>query len=227
MKVEKLSENKIRITLTVEELENRDISLRDIEKDSNLAKDLFIDLIEESNLEDDFEFDNSQLFIEASSDNNNLFIVTITKVDNIPELKKYSLIEKNMNNSLKKVSNKKRKNNTSPKVSQTAKRKDDLANYVVDSSIYLFHNMDTLLELCDVMKKERLFLGKNSLYRYQNEYFIIFSPSAIHNKRFLKTYIFLSEYCDNYYSYDIYSTLIEEKAELILSNNALQKLIKI
>ena len=92
MKVEKINENKIRITLTFEELENRQISLKDIEKNSSLAKNLFIDLIEESNLDEDFIIDDSQLFIEASSDNNELFIVTITKIDNIPELKKYALL---------------------------------------------------------------------------------------------------------------------------------------
>ena len=75
MKVEKLSDNKVRITLTFEELEKRKISLSDIEKNSTIAKDLFIDLLEESNLDSEFVIDDSHLFIEASSDNNNLFIV--------------------------------------------------------------------------------------------------------------------------------------------------------
>ena len=146
MKVEKINENKIRITLTFEELENRKISLRDIEKNSSLAKNLFIDLIEESNLDEDFIIDDSQLFIEASSDNNNLFIVTITKIDNIPELKKYALLE----------SNKK-------KFKSKNSRSKQSIEYKVDSNVYLFKSMEHILELCDVSKKEQLFLGKNSL----------------------------------------------------------------
>lgn len=210
MKVEKINENKIRITLTFEELENRQISLKDIEKNSSLAKNLFIDLIEESNLDEDFIIDDSQLFIEASSDNNDLFIVTITKIDNLPELKKYALLD----------SNKKKL-----KVKNT--RANQNIDYKVDSNIYLFKSMDHILELCDVSKKEQLFLGKNSLYKYKNAYFVIFSKSSIRNKKFLKTFVFLSEYCNEYYSYDIFETSIKEKSQLIIENNALQVLRKI
>ena len=209
MKVEKINENKIRITLTLEELENRQISIKDIEKNSSLAKNLFIDLIEESNLEEDFILDDSQLFIEASSDNNNLFIVTITKIDNIPELKKYALMEDPKNKRIRRKS-----------------IEQDL-NYYIDSNIFSFDSMDTLLDLCDIFKKEKLFFGKNSLYKYNNTYFLIFSKSSIKNKRFLKTFVFLSEYCQEYYSYNIFETSIKEKAKLIIENNALQTLKKI
>lgn len=207
MKVEKINENKIRITLTFEELENRQISLKDIEKNSSLAKNLFIDLIEESNLDEDFIIDDSQLFIEASSDNNDLFIVTITKIDNMPELKKYALLD----------SSKKKSKGTNSR--QTAE-------YKVDSNIYLFKSIEHILNLCEVSKKEKLFFGKNSLYKYNNSYFIIFSKSSIKNKKFLKTFVFLSEYCNSYYAYDILETSIKEKSKLIVENNALQTLGK-
>ena len=94
MKVEKINNNKVKITLTFEELEKREVNIKDIEKNSEIAKNLFVDLIEESNIDEEFEFEDSQLLIEATSDNNNLFIVTITKVDNLPDMKKYSLLEK-------------------------------------------------------------------------------------------------------------------------------------
>lgn len=209
MKVEKINENKLRITLTLEELENRQISIKDIEKDPSLAKNLFIDLIEESNLEEDFMIGDSQLFIEASSDNNNIFIVTITKVDTIPELKKYALME----NPEKK---KHRKSNSYVDIS-----------YYIDSNVFSFNSIDDLLDLCDIAKKEKLFYGKNTLYKYKTKYFLIFSKSAIKNKRFLKTFVFLSEYCDEYYSYDIFETSIKEKGNLIIENNAMQTLKKI
>lgn len=210
MKVEKINENKIRITLTFEELENRQISLKDIEKNSSLAKNLFIDLIEESNLDEDFIIDDSQLFIEASSDNNELFIVTITKIDNIPELKKYALLESNKKN-----------------IKAKNTKKKQTLEYKVDSNIYLFKTMDNILNLCDISKKENLFFGKNSLYKYKDSYFIIFSKSSIKNQKFLKTFVFLSEYCNEYYSFDIFETSIKEKSRLIIENNALQSLKKI
>ena len=54
MKVERISENKVKITLTFEELESRDITLKDIERDNTLARELFIELLEEIDLTEDF-----------------------------------------------------------------------------------------------------------------------------------------------------------------------------
>ncbi|MEG0872740.1 MAG: adaptor protein MecA [Clostridia bacterium] len=214
MKVEKLTENKIRITLTFDELKKRKISLSDLQSDSLVAKDLFIDLLEESNLEEDFSLDDAQLFIEASADSNNLFIVTITKVENIPELQKYSLIE---NTIPKKVSKKK-------KIRTNYDKKID---YKVDSFVYSFSSIDDILDMCNVAKSEKLFFGKNSLYKYIDTYFLVFSKSSIKNKKFIKTFVFLSEFCKQYYSYDIFGISIKEKSKLIIEDKALQKLTKI
>lgn len=207
MKVEKINNNKVKITLTFEELEKRDINIKDIEKNSEIAKNLFVDLIEESNIDEEFEFEDSQLLIEASSDNNNLFVVTITKVDNMPDLRKYSLLEK--------------------KVKNSKKSKSIVTNYKVDSFIYSFKSIDNILALCENAKDEKLFFGKNSLYKYNDIYFLIFANSSIKNKKFLKTFVFLSEYCENYYSYNMFSSAIKEKSKLIIANNALQTLSKI
>lgn len=208
MKVEKINNNKVKITLTFEELEKRDINLKDIEKNSEIAKNLFVNLIEESNIDEDFKLDDSQLLIEATSDNNNLFVVTITKVNNLPDMKQYSKLEK-------KVKNAKQLNN-----------KND-SNYKVESDIYFFDKFDSILDLCKNSKCENLFFGKNTLYKYNNSYFLLFSPYSIKNKKFLKTFVFLSEYCQNYYSYKMLSVALKEKSELIIANSALQNLTKL
>lgn len=203
MRVEKVSDNKVKITLTLEELEKRDISLAEIEKNASIAKELFIDLIEESNLDEDFALENSQLFIEASSDNSNLFIVTITRIDDIPEFRKYS--------------------NSNNKVKNTRKN----VHYKVDSNIYWFNNMDCLLDFCNVAKKEDLFFGRNSLYKYNESYFILFNKTTVKNKRFLKTFVFLSEFCESYFATEILNAAVKEKSKLIIKSNAIQKLCKV
>ncbi len=212
MKVEKINENKIRITLTLEELSKRKISIKDIEKNSVLARELFVNLIEEYNLEEDFPLDGSQFFIEARSDSSNLFIVTITKIENMPEVETYDLPQK----AKIKKKNKKDSNNLKQPL-----------NYTIDSFVYMFDSLETILEMCDKTKKEKLFFGKNSLYKNENNYFLIFSKSSVKNKKFIKTFVFLSEYCSTYYSYDIFGISIKEKSKIIIENNALQKLIKI
>lgn len=201
MKIEKINENKVKITLTIDELSQRQISLKDIEQDSNRAQDLFLDLLEETELNEDFMLDDSQLFVEASSDNENLFVVTITKIDYIPELSKYS-----------------------PKKSRKSASKTE---YTVASSIYKFDNIDKIFDVCSKLMAENTFMGTNSLYKYENSYFIVFSDSSIKNKKFLKTFVILSEYSEDFFATDMYKTLIKEKAKLIIDKRALQKLSKI
>lgn len=212
MTIERINDNKIKIILTLDELTKRDISLKDIEKDSELARELFMDLIEENNLDEDFVMEGSQLLIEATSDNNNLFTVTITKIENIPELTHYASLSK-------KKKEKTKKNNTIKKL--------NIQDYKVSSYIYSFDSIENILSLCNRAKSEKLFYGKNSLYLYENTYFLIFSNSSIKNKKFRKTFVFLSEYCKKYSSYDMLSISIKEKSKLIIENNALQKLSKI
>lgn len=203
MKVELINENKVKITITFDELNKRKISLNDIQKNASIL----LNLIEELDIESDFKIDDTSNFlIETSSDNNKTLIATITKIENIPELKKYSLLEN-------KKSSKALKNNN--------------INYKISSNIYCFDTIDTILDMCSISKQEKLFFGKNSLYKYNDLYFIIFSPYSTKNIKFLKTFVILSEYCIKYYSLDMFSTSIKEKSKLIIENNALQTLSKI
>ncbi len=196
MKIEKVDDNKVKITLSFEELEMRNIKLSDIEKNNNIAKNLFTSLIEENNLDEDFEFEDSQLFIEASADNNNTFILTITKIEDLPDITKYS-------------------------------RKKSSILYRIDSNLFEFSSLDTILDFCKLAKEEKLFFGRNTLYKYNDKYFLLFSDSAIKNKKFVKTYVMLSEFCSRYFSYDLFYTTIKEKGQVVISNLAIQKLMKI
>ena len=84
----------------------------------------------------------------------------------MPDLKKYSLLEK-------KSKNKSNKNQI---------------NYKVDSYIYSFENIDNILDMCNKSQFETLFWGKNSLYKYNEYYYVIFAKSSVKNKKFLKTF---------------------------------------
>lgn len=196
MKVEKVNDNKVKIILSFEELEMRNITINDIEKNNSAARNLFTSLIEENNLDEDFGCEDVQLFIEASSDNTNTFILTITKTDYLPDISDYS---KNENKML----------------------------YRIDSRLFEFNSLDTILDFCKIAKDENLFFGKNSLYKYEDKYFILFSDNAIKNKKFIKTFVMISEYTSRYFSYDLYYKTLTEKGKIIVANRALQKLINI
>lgn len=208
MKVEKINENKVRITLSIDELAQRDISLKDLEKDTIKAKKLFLELIEESNLESSFIFEHAQLFVEAATDSNDFFTVTITKIDDFPDLAKYNLLDEGFS---KKTIKKTSSNLVSP----------------ISVNIFSFESLDNILDMCDILKKNKSFLGKNSLYKLGSKYFLIFSKYSIKNSKFLKTYSIINEFCLSNYESELYEISLKEKATLIISDKSLQTLIKI
>lgn len=196
MKIEIIDENKVKIILSLAELEMRNISLTDLQNNTSLAKNFFKTIIEESNLDEDFiENEDSQLFIEATSDSTETFILTITKTDTLPNINNY--------------------------------QKTENVRYRIDSRLYEFNSLDAILDFCKIAKDEKMFFGTNSLYKYQDKYFILFGDNTIKNKKFIKTFVMITEFCSRYFSYDIYNSTITEKGKLIIPNRALHRLSKI
>jgi len=208
LKVEKINENKVKITLSIDELAQRHISLKDLEKDTVKAKQLFLELIEESNLESSFIFEHAQLFVEAATDNNDFFTVTITKIDDFPDLTKYNLLDEGFNK-------------------KSIRKPSANSAYPINYNIFSFECLDNLLDMCDILKKNKSFLGKSSLYMIDSRYFLIFSKYSIKNPKFLKTYSIITEFCLCNYASELYEVSLREKSKLIISDKALQSLTKI
>lgn len=89
MRVEKINNQKAKIILTIAELAKHKITLKDIKDGKEKARNFFSKILEDSNLVEDFGDSSTQLLIEASY-KDNLFMITITKADCIPDTKKYT-----------------------------------------------------------------------------------------------------------------------------------------
>ena len=86
MKIEKISDNQIRCTLTREDLASRKINLRELAYGSEKAKLLFQDMMQEAFREYGFKVENSPLMIEAIPLSGDKIVLIITRVDNPEEL---------------------------------------------------------------------------------------------------------------------------------------------
>lgn len=89
MRVEKVNSQKATIILTIDELAKHKITLKDIKDGKEKARIFFSQILEDSNLIEDFGDTSTQLLIEAAS-KDNLFMITITKADCIPDTNKYT-----------------------------------------------------------------------------------------------------------------------------------------
>ena len=80
MKIEKLTENKIRIILKIEEMNNNNIiNLHDFMIDNIKSKNFFIDILDKAEKEFGFKTKGYKLLIEAFSSLDDVFVFTITK----------------------------------------------------------------------------------------------------------------------------------------------------
>ncbi|MGN0361435.1 MAG: adaptor protein MecA [Bilifractor sp.] len=86
MKIEKINENKIRCTLTSEDLSSRNIRLSELAYGSEKSRKLFQDMMKEAHYEVGFDSGNSPLMIEAIPTSSDSLTLIITKVDDPEEL---------------------------------------------------------------------------------------------------------------------------------------------
>lgn len=86
MKLEKISDNQIRCTLSKEDLTQRQIHLSELAYGSEKAKELFRDMMQQASIELGFEADNIPLMIEAIPISSDCLVLLVTKVEDPDEL---------------------------------------------------------------------------------------------------------------------------------------------
>lgn len=86
MKIEKLSENQIRCTLSKADLDNRQMRLSELAYGTEKAQELFHDMIQQASYEFGFEAQDMPLMIEAIPISAETLVLIITKVEEPEEL---------------------------------------------------------------------------------------------------------------------------------------------
>lgn len=86
MKIEKVSDNQIRCTLTGEDLEGRHLKVAELAYGSEKARALFRDMMQQAAAQLGFEAENIPLVIETIPLNSNCIVILITKVEDPEEL---------------------------------------------------------------------------------------------------------------------------------------------
>lgn len=151
MKIEKLTENKLKITLSIDDLEERNINLHAFMYNTKESQDLFWELLQAAEKECGFNVDDSMIYVEASTTGAGNFTLLVTKTnENAPIVEKLS----------------KSKKYTKPNIK--LKRKKVPLN--VDTSIYIFESFDYICDFCNICDTE--ILHENTLYSMNDAYYL-------------------------------------------------------
>lgn len=150
MKIEKLNENKIKITLSVDDLAERNIDIQSFIYNSPESQDMFWDMMKEAEQEYGFNIDESMIYVEASSAGTGIFTLTVTKTKeslNIPTSKPKKNLKKG-----------------------NFKLKRKTTSVQSENSIYLFSSFDDICDFCSYVDCTKL--SSNSLYKLNEQYYL-------------------------------------------------------
>jgi len=204
MKIEKISDNKIKVTITLSDLQERNIDLENLNYNSLATQELFWDMMEQAEIQFGFNTSESQLAIEASPDESDGFVITITKIDDDGD---FESIQKYIKNRFKKSD------------LRVKKKGHKLCSSIV---IYAFEHFDHLVSLCSIIKD--IYSGNSTLYKLKNTYYMIFTKNtySVNNLRYFES--LLNEYGKKVSNTAYYEGYLEEYAQKIIEANAVDVL---
>jgi len=204
MKIEKINDNKIKVTITLSDLQERNIDFETLNYNSPATQELFWDMMEQAELQFGFNTSESQLAIEASPDENDGFVIFITKLEDdgdFESIQKY-------------IKNKFRRSDLRVK-----KKCHKLCSSIV---IYAFENIDHLVGLCGTLKN--IYSGNSTLYKLKNTYYMILTKNtySVSNLRYFES--LLNEYGKKVSNTTYYEGYLAEYAQKIIESNAVEVL---
>lgn len=150
MKIEKLTDNKLKITLSIADLEARNIDLQSFIYNSPESQDLFWDMMNEAEREYGFDVNESMIYVEASSNGTGIFTLIVTKTD-----------EPNFVQQARQKANIKKKN---------IKLKRKNVQFTSQEALYMFDNFDDICDFCKTIDLESL--DDNTLYKLEDKYYL-------------------------------------------------------
>lgn len=205
MKIEKLTDNKIRIIINLDDLREKNIDSSVFTKPLE-TQTFLLDVLNKAEKEVGFYTEGCKLLVEAFSSSDGLFVFTITKY-----------IEKTTHSSNK------------PEV--TPKKKMKKVNFKSTISIYQFSTFEEFCEFCTCIHTKTKFnskqLSKNiSLYLYHDIYYLVLSDINTAYEQIHAFYSTISEFASLVSHSETFKMKLFEHGNVIMKKNAIETGIK-
>lgn len=204
MKIEKLNEDKIRITLNLDDLKDKNIDFQSFMANSVETQNLFLDMLNEAEKQIGFVTKDYKIMIEALAMSDGNFVLTVTRTepnDNLIETRK------------------------------TKKLKVRKKRIVGNTNLYCFNSFDDFSEFCKVLKNTNIkginkLLYKSNLYLYNSDYYLSLHITES-NSDILKTfYSIISEYSTHVTNSELFEKKLDEYGDVIIKNTCMKNCMK-
>lgn len=202
MRFEKLNENKIRITLTNQDLIKKNIDFHSFMANPIESQDLFFDMLDKAEKEIGFVTKDYRIRIEAIQIAGGDFVLTITR--SLPENIKYQ--EK------KKIHIRRKK-----------------LDFKDTGATYLFNTFDDFCYFVNFLNNNSISItniAKNiCLYEYKKQYYLNFSGVNLNYPDLKKLFSSITEFATYINNTDLFKRKLIENGKVIMKNNAIKTAI--
>lgn len=201
MKFEKLSDTKIRITVTIQDLIEKDIDFHVFMSNSLESQDILLDMLDEAKKQTGFDPEDYNLKIEALALADSDFIFTITKI--IPDEKG-------------KIAKRKFR----------VKRKN--IDFGSTQTVYSFNCFEDFCSFVQFLKDSSLMENiKNVaesiiLYTYKEKYYLLMSNVCVDVANQLKFYSSITEFAKHVTNSKVFASKLQECGKVLIAHNALE-----
>ncbi len=213
MKIERISENQLKLTLTKDDLVERDIRPEDLITPSEKTQKLFRDIMEQALDEADFISENTPLMVEAVPSGTDSIMIIVTKVSGKDKNAKIGADALSQAQDLHRW--KKKPIDT---LEHTEAEKSDLL-------IYSFPELDDVIRVS--LRLAEHFRGESSVYKNENKYFLILQGDTyIAEESAAKLELILKEYGQKHISTPLAKYYLLEHGEAMIAEQAVKTLAK-
>lgn len=201
MRFEKISENKLKIVLSNDELPNGN-NLDKFMNDSKKAKDSFIELLDEAKMAVGFNAEDYKIKVDAKAMMNGDYVFIITRLVKLKHGHRVAKPKPVMNNQCNKK-----------------------------FAIYKFESLDDFCDFCSYLKLHKInylnnLCKSNTLYKYGDNYYLLMSQVNKNYKKIAMFYTSITEFSKFFSSKEMFEATLKEHGNLVIDNSAILKMQK-
>ena len=215
MRVERINETQMKFVLMTDDLEERDIKISELSYSSDKTQQLFREIMQLVQYEQEFVSGNTPLIFEAMRVGVDSLVIVVTKV--------------NENNANMAMTGNEKNFNLVPAARQKCRFKrlggliENLASHAEDSySVFSFADMDLLT--ASVIRLPGNFSGESRVYKLEGRYYLVLNNRTEDKRTTAELESVLYEFGRKHVSNSLSHLFVSERAEVIIAESAISKL---
>ena len=203
MRIEKINDNKIRVTVNKEDIKIWNVSMKNLTDNTPEAQDMFWFALRQAEKDVDFKVGKSQLLVEAVPSNTEGFIMLISKIEPGSDVMEVLARNGKLRRQVPDIKIKNR-SRTAPII-----------------NIFRFEEFEHICQC--VLQTKNLFLGSSALYKYKDDFYMVMIP--LDTMAFFEAENIILEYASRVQNPTVTEGILKEHGTEMIKDGAFEAIL--